>query len=617
MTAGQRATRIACGLGLLVTIDAARTRAGCTSVEDQARFQRAVRDTLVCAARRLRSPEQTDCVAAVPPACGVVELDQIVELVGGMPASFPAMPDQARCQVASYRGVRRYLARRIRERRRGIRSQRLSGRAIRLHKHCAIAAVDTPSGPLPRFGGRCSTAGNGPAAVLPTTRLERCLRPAMENIVNRLLEIPAVAPNVVVIVTDDQNYEGIELMPNVQELARQGVRFTKAFTTTPICGPARAGLLTGQHPSRHGVLSNVWEPSPGTVAWAAAELEGRSTLATWFQSAGYRTAHIGKYLNGYFTRSPFIPKGWDDWRVFVDDNGNFFGYQLNDNGIVRSFGSGPDDYSTDVLSTMVLDFLTEHASTPFLLMFTPYAPHAPSLPAPRHKGTLASLDRWRPPSWDEDISDKANWLRFFAFPPEDLLANDANVTNERESLLAVDEAAAEISARLEDLGLTDNTVVVFTSDHGFLRGEHRWIGKQVPYQEAIAIPLTIRYPLRYEAGTTYDGIALNIDIAPTLARLAGIHPDHAIDGRSLTDLIDGADDWRKDFFAQHFIGGFIVPPWDLYSDGRYKYVRNPDDIDELYDLVADPFELTNIAQLAENRELLQNLSAKLDRMLAP
>jgi len=526
-----------------------------------------------------------------------------------MPSAHVGVTPQVGCQIAAYRASLAFLNRRIIERRLGKRRQRRSGDSIRLADRCTLFIADTESGPRPHFGGRCAALATPPGGLLFGSRVSRCLRPALEGIVSSLLELPPVAPNVILVVTDDQRADSAREMPNVMSLARQGVSFANAFTTTPICAPARASLLTGLQAPAHGVTHNA------SYAAAGANAFEESTLATWFQAAGYRTAHFGKHLNGYGTRSPAIPPGWDDWRVFVRETQNFFDYLLNDNGVVRAYGNAPEDYSTDVIATFAQDFVEENAGVPFFLMLTPYAPHGPSTPAPRHAGRLASMPPWRPASWGEDVADKPPWLRFLALNNSALTANDPQVQMQRETLLAVDEAVADLSEQLDSLGLTDNTIFVFTSDHGLHWGEHRWIAKQTPYEESIRIPLVIRYPLRIDADDVRPQLALNIDVAPTLADLAGVEPTHQMHGRTLADALAPAPDWRTDVLLQHFPEGLAVPPWDMLRDQRYKYVQYPGGFTELYDLAEDPSELTNVAARPENADLVATLATRLNERL--
>jgi len=605
------------GLAAFIAFGPLPAHAGCTIATEQRAFERALRDTFACAARRLRAGNSASCVQAIPPTCGAEPFAQAVDLLGGFP---PASADGPRrhCQVAAYHATKRFLAQRIDERTDGLRQQRRSRHAMkRVERECTLDPAISAGGPAPRFGGRCASLGEGPNGSLVGPRVARCLRPGLEAIVNSLLELPPVQPNVVLVVTDDQRADTVALMPSVQAIALQGVVFANAFTTTPLCAPARAGLLTGQHATTNGVLFHPISDGQGGYTGGLLSLDESSTLATWFQDAGYRTGHFGKYLNGYSFRSPEIPEGWDDWRTFVREANNFADYLINENGVVRSYGSAPADYSTDVVAAHALEFVEQSADEPFLLMFNPFAPHEPSTPAPRHAGAFAALPLWRPPSWGEDVSDKPAYLRFFAATNAELLAEDVEIQRQRESLLAVDQAVAALELRLEQLGLSDNTIFLFMSDHGMSWGEHRWINKQVPYEETIRIPLAIRYPVGLSEGDVRTEFALNIDVAPTLADLAGVTATHVTDGRSLMDAIDGAGDWRDDILVQHFTNGFAVPPWDLVRTEHHKLVRHFNGFVELYDLAADPLELDNVGALPAYAAIRAALSSRLDELLTP
>ncbi len=426
-------------------------------------------------------------------------------------------------------------------------------------------------------------------------------------------------PNFVLIVTDDQHPAAIEHMPNtLQELAAHGVRFENAFATTPICAPSRVSILTGQYPTTHGVFDNGIRNADGDMTGGAFAFDGNSSLATWMQDAGYKTALLGKYLNQYQFITPEVPPGWDDWRVFAEDIEVFFDYHLNENGHHVKYGNQEQEYSTDVLARHAVDFIQRHSDQPFLLVFSPFAPHSPSEPAPRHRGSLQSLPEWRPPSWNEKIGfGKPGWIRLGTanFKEAGVAARTRKRIEQIESLLAVDDALETILTALEDNGIGDDTVVIFTTDHGIGWGEHRWTGKQLAYEESIRVPLVVRYPARWPEPGALAELALNVDIAPTILQLAGASPDVELDGRSLVDLLDGREQqWREHVVLRHFRGGFLVPPWDTIRDARHKLIRTGRFV-ELYDLEQDPFELTNLAKDSSYKELRHRLTTQLDAHL--
>jgi arylsulfatase A-like enzyme len=313
-------------------------------------------------------------------------------------------------------------------------------------------------------------------------------------------------PNVVVVMTDDQTLRSLRVMSNVRRLlGRQGTTFTRSFTVYPQCCPSRASFLTGQYAHNHEVLGN----SP--PAGGYQKLNHRNTLPVWLRRAGYHTAHIGKYLNGYGGSNPLeIPPGWREWRGSVDPSTyRYTGYTLNENGRLRTYPG----YQTDVYAGKAEGVIRRRAprARPFFLWVAFLAPHAgdpddpddpgagigsPS-PAPRHRDVFDSARLPRPPSFNEaNVSDKPPGIAGrVLLPPERIAAIRENYQQELESLLAVDQAVGRIVRALRESGELANTYVIFTSDNGFFHGEHRVAqGKNLPYEPAIRVPLLVRGP---------------------------------------------------------------------------------------------------------------------------
>lgn len=395
--------------------------------------------------------------------------------------------------------------------------------------------------------------------------------------------------NVIVIVADDQRWDSLWAMPNVRELlGAHGVTFTNAFVSNPVCCPSRASILTGTYSHTNGVWTN--RPSDGGFA----AFDESSTLGTWLQGAGYRTGLLGKYLNGYFGpgREGYVPAGWDRWWSFV--RSGYFDYSVNDDGLLRSYGSAESDYVTDAMADEAVDFIRS-SDAPFFLFLTPKAPHLPAVPAPRHADALVGLDPGRPPAWNEDdVRDKPRWVRKIdALDDEKSARLDAKHLDMLRSLLALDDAVARIVDVLEQQHELDRTMIVFTSDNGYSWGEHRWDRKSAPYEEVIRVPLVIRYdPLT--SGTEESRFALNVDVASTIAEVAGIEAPGA-EGASLVPLLRGDPDveWRKDFLLEH-VGG-RVPTYCGVRSPRFTYVYYATGEEELYDLASDPHQLDNLA----------------------
>jgi arylsulfatase A-like enzyme len=408
-------------------------------------------------------------------------------------------------------------------------------------------------------------------------------------------------PSIVLILTDDQRWDTLWAMPTVDdELVAHGVTFSNAFVTNPLCCPSRATILTGRYSHGTGVYSN------GGAHGGFAAFRDGSTIATWLQARGYRTALVGKYLNRY--SSTYIPPGWDDWVAFTGAV-DYFDYSLNANGVIVNREGQTSDYSTDVLAAEATSFIRS-TNGPLFLMFTPNAPHFTkgsrfeTTPAPRHAGAFAGIAPWRPPSYGEpDVSDKPPFIkRLPPFTTDTESRGDAFRQSQLESLLAVDEAVGEIVDALRDTGRLANTMIVFTSDNGYAWGEHRWFSKVAAYEESIRVPLVIRYdPLTTRRR---DGhLTVNVDLAPTFAEIAGARSPGA-QGKSLVGhLASQGGPWRRNFVLEQYRGGG-VPTYCGVRSGRYTYVQYRRDTEELYDLVADPYQLDNRAKQPALRRTL-------------
>jgi arylsulfatase A-like enzyme len=409
-------------------------------------------------------------------------------------------------------------------------------------------------------------------------------------------------PNVILIHTDDQRSDTIGYMPALMEqIAAKGVRFENTFSPNPVCLPSRASILTGNYAHTHGVLSNG-PPDGGPLRFIGPDQE---TIAVWLQSEGYRTGFFGKY-HGYFAycseSSCPVPPGWDEWRSFLKDD--YFNYEMSKNGTIVPYGGAPEDYSTDVMRDEVLAFLDAHPDEPLFVYFAPFAPHVSvangffPVPAPRHEGALASVPPWRPASYmEEDVSDKPAIIqaRPAVLDPVVSFYFDLQRYLGLESLLAVDEAIAAIVAKLEEQGRLTDTLIIFTSDHGYSDGEHRLFGKLCPYEECIRIPLVMRYPrVLHDRPETRDEPAMVIDFAPTIAEWARVSPERVppIDGLSLVGVARGTQaTWRDTVLLEQW----MVRRYAGVRTAEWKYVLLDTGERELYDLVNDAAELENVA----------------------
>jgi N-acetylglucosamine-6-sulfatase len=414
--------------------------------------------------------------------------------------------------------------------------------------------------------------------------------------------------NVVVILSDDERADGSAVMTNVQNLlADHGVSFTDFHVTTSMCGPSRASILTGLYSHHTGVLGNF-----GPHSYPA--FNDNSDLAVWLHDAGYETALVGKYINDYTRYGDHrIPPGWDDWEAMDSvPMEAYYDYTLNDDGDLVHYGSAPADYSTTVLTQKAVHFIAG-ARHPFFLYFAPVTPHLPAIPAKRDQGKLENLAPLHSPAFNQAKIGKEPW-RFWH---KDLLTAAARIyvndvrRHQEESLLSLDRSVKSIVAALRRRHELDRTVILYTSDNGFLWGEHRLGGKIWPYEESTHVPLIVRTPWQHGAATN-DEPVLNIDLAPTISALAGVKPGLAEDGRSFLPMLQGRRVRWRDAFLVEYLGDSKLraggpPPYIAVQTRRYLYVEYRNGWRELYDLRRDPWELDNVAASARYRGVIAHL----------
>jgi N-acetylglucosamine-6-sulfatase len=395
-------------------------------------------------------------------------------------------------------------------------------------------------------------------------------------------------PDIVVVVTDDQHIGTLGWMPVLRNyIARRGVRFSRAMVPTSVCCPSRASILTGEYAH----TTKVWENTKGWSRFRKAGMEKR-TMAVWLRRAGYRTALIGKYLNAYHRANP--PPGWSTWHAFLENNAKYYDYELqHTNGSTTTYGFDAASYSTDVLRRYALRFIKATPSdTPLFLYLSPAAPHEPATPAPRHLALPAPIESFWPPSAREtDLSDKPRWIQDLP-PVSSSSIHDARIRMYR-SLRSVDGAIAAILDLQRTRRRLRNTLLIFLSDNGVMWAEHRAMGKFLPYQGATRIPMAMAWPATLSGGRVDRRLALNIDVAGTVAAAASApHPDVA--GRNLIQR------WERSGFVleaggtEAFRGnGTNVgrPPYCGWRTRRYLFVHYGNGREELYDYARDPWEL--------------------------
>jgi arylsulfatase A-like enzyme len=454
-------------------------------------------------------------------------------------------------------------------------------------------------------------------------------------------------PNIVLIMTDDLDTGSIQtmidagMMPNLQQyVIERGATFSQSFAVNGHGCPSRQTLFQGRYAHNSG-------SGPGVCS--VENFDDSSTLATWLRTAGYRTALVGRYLDGYgymdinrdgtvnLDDARYIPPGWDNWQAIVFsgippktavqwyENANMYNYNMNDHGQLIDYGTGPAVYQTDVIANRAVNYISGAASgsTPFFLMVAGTAPHVETSPDPRTINEYQDAWRWdirpaqrhlnsvafqlpRPPSFNEsndDIGDKPLWVQ--ALPlltGQDISNLTQQYRNRLASLRAVDDLVGGLCRALTDAGEFENTVILITSDNGWHYGQHRLSHKRTAYEEAIRVPLFISSGGK----KTVAALVTNVDLAPTIVDLAGIGQGRRMDGVSFLPLLKQPDlPWRKRFLLENDslnpMGVFAVPPYSGIRTGPNAlqtpnecYVMYTNGEVEFYDLAIDPYAQTSL-----------------------
>jgi arylsulfatase A-like enzyme len=391
---------------------------------------------------------------------------------------------------------------------------------------------------------------------------------------------PAPPPNIVVIVTDDQRATGWEeVMPGTVRLFEdQGARYLNAFATTPHCCPSRGSIFTGRYAHNHRIRRDMADNPP---------FDQSTTVQRYLQRAGYRTAMFGKYLNNWDLSKR--PPHFDEWAIFSrSTSAGYINGEWNINGNRRRVRT----YSTTYLGELAENFVRRSAGEPWALFISTGAPHKPYFAENKYR--RADVPPWgdAPTATREgDLSDKPRFLRRF----RESRAEARRVRRlQLRTLMSVDDLVAKLYGTLADLGEDANTLSFFLSDNGEMWGEHSLIGKFLPYEAAVRIPLLVRWPERLRGGGAVRRWVATIDIAPTIYDAVGVDPEDFLDGRSLLDRA-----WSRDALLLEFWRAYNRPGWkSLLTPGfQYtEYYRENGSLKaaEYYDLDADPQRLTNL-----------------------
>jgi arylsulfatase A-like enzyme len=417
--------------------------------------------------------------------------------------------------------------------------------------------------------------------------------------------------------------------PNLDRLAKEGMRFANCFCTNSICGPSRAVILTGKYSHINGFLDNH----------RSSRFDGsQQTVAKLLQKAGYQTAMVGKW------HLKTDPTGFDYWNV-LPGQGAYYDPVMREMG-ERKKHKG---YVTDIITDVTLDFLKNKRdpNKPFFVMYHHKAPHRNWMPGPKYKTLYNDRDIPEPATLHDDHSGQGTAaqvqtmsMRHLRFPdpskhrkgdikvpmPEGLTPLEQEkwryqqyIKDYLRCVASVDENVGRVLDYLKETGLDKNTVVFYTSDQGFFLGDHNWFDKRFMYEESLRMPLLVRWPAEVKPGSVNDDIVLNLDFAETFLGIAGLPIPKDMQGRSLVPLLEGHTpaDWRKSMYYRYYElpGAHHAHKQFGVRTERYKLIRYPElDEWELFDLKTDPNELQSVYDDPAYAEIAKELKAEIVRL---
>lgn len=451
-------------------------------------------------------------------------------------------------------------------------------------------------------------------------------------------------PNIVYIMSDDHGYQAIgcygsriNQTPNLDRIAEGGMRLDRCFCTNSICAPSRAVILSGKYSHLNGVKT------------LADNFDGRQvTFPKLLQGSGYQTAMIGKWHLGH--GGNFDPTGFDYWSV-VPGQGRYIDPEFIDNGTKKTIPG----YVTTITTDLSLDWLRgRDLEKPFLLMCQYKAPHGPWEPDPKHADLYEEEEIVEPETFYDDYQNRASAAaaakmridrdlprritKYVA--PEGLSPIEDKkwkyqhfIKDYLRCVASIDENVGRLLDYLEQEGLADNTIVVYTSDQGFYLGDHGWYDKRFMYEESLRMPLMIRYPREISAGSVSNDFALNVDFAPTFLDYAGVDIPAEMQGRSLRPMLKGEtpENWQTSMYYRYWMHldkihgvyshyGVRTEQYKLiYYYGEALGASGTTDIStpkewELFDLRKDPHEMNNVYDRPEYSAAVAELKQELDRL---
>jgi len=443
--------------------------------------------------------------------------------------------------------------------------------------------------------------------------------------------VPA-GPNLILILTDDQRWDTLGCTghpfirtPTIDRLARDGVRFENAFVITPVCAPSRATILTGRSTFAHGVLNN-----DGVLP------RREKTIATYLKQAGYQTAFLGKYHLG---RNSQPKPGWDHWVEYTapQEGGRGSTYR---NAVFTVDGQAVPrpGFSTDVLAEYAVDWIGRPRDAPFFLLLALRNAHARWLPPERHRALYTDAPLRLPTSYRDPVERlprfirgeqtappiiPADWMETFYEGAREKYTDDTLprlLLDYARMIPSIDETVAKICDALRARGLGNNTVILYTSDNGLLAGEHGILGKGLPYEPSIRVPLILYDPRAHDGGRRLKQQVLNLDLAPTVLELAGLTPPPEMTGRSLLPLLaDPQIACRQDWLIYSHVppDARQRPDYIGLRSEQWKYVRylRGGLEEELFDLRGDPDERCNLAGSPQHVARLEQFRARMRELM--
>ncbi|MFC0674635.1 sulfatase family protein [Brachybacterium hainanense] len=459
-------------------------------------------------------------------------------------------------------------------------------------------------------------------------------------------------PNIVFVLTDDHAAHAISAYgsrvnrtPHIDRIGEQGARMDALYCTNSICTPSRASILTGTYSHVNGACS-IYSQFDYRVPTFPEVLQGR----------GYRTALYGKWHLG--TAEKALPRGFEDWRIFPDQGEYVDPVMIGPGGEETIPG-----YATDIVTQQAIDFLDSlEEDDPFCLLVHHKAPHRPWIPHPRHTGLYEVGTIPEPETMWDDHASMSSAVQQVKMTLDDMVETDYKEPvppelegeehwRERSSwkyqrymrdylqtVQAVDDSVGALSTWLDEHGRADDTILVYTSDQGFFLGDHGWFDKRLMFDESLTMPMLVRWPGRIPAGTAVDAMLTNVDIAATLLEACGIAPQEALpaqQGRSFLPWLRGerVEDWPEEIYYrywEHDDPNHRAPAHYGIRTRTHKLIHyyndglgTPGSSDriwpeefELYDLLADPAELTNLADDPAHASVRAQLEDQLARLQA-